>query len=255
MLTVRAELDLGDDTSVADTLDELWPWAVVNAAGYVRVDDAEDEEERCRRENVDGPERLAAHCARRGMQLVTFSSDLVFDGAKRSPYVESDPVAPLGAYGRSKADAERRVLEAMPSALVARTSAFFGPWDEYNFVTLALGALSAGKAFGATAEVVSPTYVPDLCDAVLDLLIDGERGVWHLAGPSPVSWLELARAAARHAGVDAKRLRVGGAGRARRPRYSALGSERGLLLPSLDDALARYVSERRDYAATQAVPA
>jgi dTDP-4-dehydrorhamnose reductase len=77
------------------------------------------------------------------------------------PYVESDPPAPLNVYGRSKAEAERRVLECHPAALVVRTSAFFGPWDEYNYVALVLRALRAGKPFlAATDLVVSPTYVP-----------------------------------------------------------------------------------------------
>ena len=84
---------------------------------------------------------LAQVCARHAIQLLTFSSDLVFDGKQQSPYLESDPVGPLNSYGRSKAEAERRVLDLFPEALVVRTSAFFGPWDMHNFVTLALKAL------------------------------------------------------------------------------------------------------------------
>ena len=72
------------------------------------------------------------------LRFMTFSSDLVFDGTLDRPYVESDKVAPLGVYGRSKADAERRVLDSDPQALVIRTSAFFGPWDEHNFVVQTL---------------------------------------------------------------------------------------------------------------------
>src|SRR5205823_1854885 len=124
--------------------DSYRPWAVVNAAGYVRVDDAEREPEACFRANADGPAVLAAACASRGVQLLTFSSDLVFDGSKGAPYVESDPVSPLNVYGRSKADAEVRVLRELPAALVVRTSAFFGPWDEYNFVTMALRTMAEG---------------------------------------------------------------------------------------------------------------
>jgi dTDP-4-dehydrorhamnose reductase len=90
-------------------------------------------------------------------------------------------VAPLNAYGRSKAEAERRVLDSDPQALVVRTSAFFGPWDEHNFVTQALAALGEGRPFAAAGDMtVSPTYVPDLVNACLDLLIDKECGIWHL---------------------------------------------------------------------------
>ncbi len=248
-LTTRAELDVARPESAEAMLAELRPWAVVNTAGYVRVDDAEREPEACERENVTGPANLAAACSERAMPLVTFSSDLVFDGRKSAPYLESDPVAPLNVYGRSKARAEERVLAAHPDALVFRTSAFFGPWDAYNFVTIALRELAAGRSFVATGDaVISPTYVPDLVNASLDLLIDGESGLWHLANEGAVTWAELAARAAARAGVDAgglearPRAELGMA--APRPLYSALGSERGMLLPSLDDALDRYMRER-----------
>jgi dTDP-4-dehydrorhamnose reductase len=208
----------------------------VNAAGYVRVDEAEREPELCRRENARAAAVLARACAADGIPLVTFSSDLVFDGRKGTPYVESDETRPLSVYGRSKAEAEDLVLAAHPEALVVRTSAFFGPWDAYNFVTLAL----RGAIVTAADDVrVSPTYVPDLVNAALDLLIDGEHGIWHLANDDEVSWAELAaRAGARVEPVAASTLEW----IAPRPPMSALSSERGKLLPPLDDALARYAA-------------
>jgi dTDP-4-dehydrorhamnose reductase len=253
----RAQLDITSPADVHAILRSLRPWAVVNAAGYVRVDDAEHDVERCLRENADGPAVLAAACAARGVSFATFSSDLVFDGASARPYVESDPVAPLNVYGRSKAEAERRVLAAHAKALVVRTSAFFGPWDAYNFVTICLAALRRGDRFTAAEDqVVSPTYVPDLAHAVLDLLVDGERGVWHLANAGATTWADLARAAARLArldpglvvGVPAAALALP----APRPHMTALGTERGALLPTLTSALERYVADR---AAEDAVPA
>ena len=248
-LTLRGELDIADRGSVERMLEEAGPWAVVNTAGYVRVDDAEREPERCERENTEGPAVLAAACARRGIGLVTYSSDLVFDGSKGSPYVESDAVAPLNVYGRTKAEAETRVLAELPSALVIRASAFFGPWDQYNFVTIALRELSAGRSFVAAADaVISPTYVPDLVNASLDLLIDGASGIWHLANAGAVTWADLARRAAELAGVDVGQLGTRPTRElghpAPRPLYSALGSERGGLLQPLDAALACYLRER-----------
>ena len=251
-LLTRQEMDITDPTSVDRVLTELNPWAVVNAAGYVRVDDAEREVDACLRVNTEGPAILAASCARQGVPLLTFSSDLVFDGACTTPYVESNAVAPLNVYGRSKVEAEVRVLKAHPSALVIRTSAFFGPWDDYNFVTIALRHLAAGQTFVAAEDgVVSPTYVPDLVNVSLDLLIDGECGLWHLANQSAIAWAELARLAASIAGVDASRIEarptreLGLA--APRPTYSVLGSERGVLLPSLDNAMSRYFDERQRF--------
>ena len=249
-LLTRQELDITDPASVDRALTELQPWAVVNAAGYVRVDDAEREVDACLRVNAEGPAILAASCEKQGVPLLTFSSDLVFDGACATPYVESNPVAPLNVYGRSKVEAEVRVLKAHPSALVIRTSAFFGPWDDYNFVTIALRHLTAGQTFVAAEDgVVSPTYVPDLVNTSLDLLIDGECGLWHLANQSAIAWAELARLAASIGGVDASRVEARPTRdlglTAPRPTYSVLGSERGMLLPSLDNAIVRYFDERQ----------
>ena len=251
-LLTRQEMDITNPASVDAALTQLQPWAVVNAAGYVRVDDAEREPDACLRVNAEGPAILAHSCARRGVALLTFSSDLVFDGAGVNPYVESDAVAPLNVYGRSKALAEARVLKAHPSSLVIRTSAFFGPWDEYNFVTIALRQLAAGHTFVAAEDsIVSPTYVPDLVNTTLDLLIDGEYGLWHLANNSAIAWAELARLAADIAGVDASRLEARPTRElglvAPRPTYSVLGSERGALLPSLDNAISRYFAESQQF--------
>lgn len=244
-LLSRSELDICCTDQIAARLDQLRPWALINAAGYVRVDQAEREPQACFQANADGPHALALECARRGLKLVTFSSDLVFDGSQASPYLEDSPVRPLNVYGRSKVEAEQRVLQALPEALVIRTSAFFGPWDEANFVAQTLSALRAGRQVLAASDLtVSPTYVPDLAQAGLDLLVDGEQGLWHLANGGQVTWDELGRRAAQAAGLSPEEVcpvpasRLGYA--ARRPAYSALGSRRGRLLPSLDDALARY---------------
>lgn len=245
-LLCRADMDIADPQSVARALERHEPWAVVNAAGYVRVDEAEDDPERCFRENTHGPEALARLCARDGVRLATFSSDLVFDGRRSEPYLERDRVAPLNVYGRSKAEAEQRVLDRDPGALVVRTSAFFGPWDRYNYVTVLLASLREGREFRAAADVVvSATYVPDLVNACLDLLIDGERGLWHLANGGALSWAELGQRAARLAGADATRLLACSSAqlglRAPRPRFSALSSARCALMPAVDHALERYL--------------
>lgn len=250
VLTRRGELDIADADSVAAALERHEPWLVVNAAGYVRVDDAEHEHERCHRENALGPAQLARGCARDGVALVAFSSDLVFDGTKDAPYHEHDEPAPLGVYGRTKAEAEQRVLEAHPAALVVRTSAFFGPWDRHNFVAHVLRELEGGRPVRAAEDTfVSPTYVPDLVHACLDLAIDGESGFWHLANDGVVSWADLARSAAVLAGhrpdhviaVPAREL----GWRAPRPRMSALGSARGAVMARLEDALRRYHERAR----------
>jgi dTDP-4-dehydrorhamnose reductase len=248
-LLSRSELDIADEVSVDAVFERFRPWAMVNAAGYVSVDEAELDQDRCRRENTTGAQRLAEASRRRGVRLLCFSSDLVFDGRSRRRYREDDGVAPLSAYGRSKADAETAVQAACPHALIARTSAFFGPWDQANAVHHAVNAFAADRPWRAPSDQrVSPTYVPDLVNVALDLLIDGADGIWHLANDGDVSWSELARKAASALGYsndlveECSTEELGLA--AARPAYSVLGTHRGQRLPPLDDALARFVAER-----------
>ncbi|HZX81600.1 MAG TPA: family 1 glycosylhydrolase [Lysobacter sp.] len=244
----RAEMDITEPDSIERAIDQYQPWAVINTAGYVRVDDAEREAERCFLENTQGPANLAAACARHALPLVTFSSDLVFDGENDAPYVETDATRPLNVYGESKARAERLVLDRHPDTLVVRTSSFFGPWDEHNFITIALRTLRNGDPFLAARDMtVSPTYVPDLVHACLDLLIDRESGIWHLTNSGEITWADLALRAAQLAQVDTSRLEIctdhRSHLRARRPRYSALSSRRAFPMPTLEDALDRYLRQ------------
>jgi dTDP-4-dehydrorhamnose reductase len=251
-LLTRADMDIAEPASVAAALERWQPWAVINTAGFVRVDDAESDPRQWR-ENVAGPVLLAQECARHGVRLVNFSSDLVFDGGKSSPYLESDAPSPLNAYGRAKLEAERAILTVAPDALVIRTAAFFGPWDRHNFVAQTLESLRRGERWRAAHDQwVSPTYVPDLVQATLDLLVDGERGLWHLSNRGAVSWAGLAEMSADAATLDKRLIQsVPGAALgqvAPRPRYSALASERALLMPRLEDALARYMVDRDRFA-------
>jgi dTDP-4-dehydrorhamnose reductase len=252
-LTGRAELDLADEGSVAAAIEAERPWAVINAAGFVRVADAERERDACMAANADGPERLARACRKAGIRLVTFSSDLVFDGRDGRAYDEGDPVNPACVYGLSKAEAERRVLAAMDEALVVRTSAFFGPWDRYNFPWQVVSALERGQPFPAAANVeVSPTWVPDLVHVTLDLLIDGEKGLWHLANPGRISWYDFARRVAEGAGYDPA-LVVPADGGPRR--VTALTSARGILLRPFEEALADFLRELGETEAEAALAA
>jgi dTDP-4-dehydrorhamnose reductase len=242
VLLARADLDIAEPAQARRALRDIRPWAVVNAAGYVRVAQAESEEAQCLRENAAGAAVLAAAAAEAGARHLAFSSDLVFDGALGRTYLETDTPCPDCVYGRAKETGERLAAQAAPEALIVRTAAFFGPWDEHNFLHVALGALARGAPFIASDKVcVTPTYVPDLVHAALDLLIDDERGLWHLANPDCLSWFEFAREGARAAGVDAGLLRPCAAGRARN---TGLASIRGRLLPPLASALSRFVFER-----------
>ncbi len=245
VVTNRSELPLCDEEKLWSVLGRLKPQAVVNATGWVRVDDAERDARACREANTEGAVLLARLCAEAGVHSITFSSDLVFDGAATRPYVESDTPNPLNVYGASKADAERTILQLGASALIVRTAAFFSPHDPHNFAAWIVREVGAGRMADCAGDlVVSPTYTPALANAVLDLVIDKESGLWHLSNGSGVSWAEFGRLIAHAVNLDAARVRALPAHElgwpAPRPVYSALGSAKGKLLPDLDESIAAF---------------
>jgi dTDP-4-dehydrorhamnose reductase len=248
VLTSRKELSLDDAGSIEAALRRYTPSAAINAAGWVRVDDAERDPDGCRRANTYGAVQLAEMCAEAGVPSVTFSTDLVFDGALSAPYHEEATTNPLNVYGMSKAEAERAILASCDKALIIRTAAFFSPHDPYNFAAWIVRELSAGRSVHCAGDsIVSPTYVPSLADATLDLVLDGERGVWHLANKGAVSWAEFGRRIARAIKLDESRIEERTmaelAWPAPRPTNSALTSSRGALMPDLGEAIWRFSSK------------
>ncbi len=251
-LARRSELDIADLQAIRKIVSQIKPWAIINAAGYVRVDQAEDERDLCFRENVFGPTNLAQVCAELNIPFVTFSSDLVFNGESNEAYRESHIKSPLNVYGKSKAECEEKVLHINPKALIIRTSSFFGPWDDYNFLTISLTKLLCQNHVSALSDVkVSPTYIPDLVHSTLDLLIDGEQGVIHLTNKGSTTWVEFLRKATNYSNkshhYDLSLVKdvslIDLSFKAKRPKNSVLESERFNILPSLDNALERYFAE------------
>ncbi len=245
ILLSRQNCDITDKSSVEKIIQQYKPWGIINTTGYVKVDEAETDCDNCYASNTIGVEHLAKACETTGVKLVTFSSDLVFDGRKISPYVESDQVNPLNVYGKSKARAEHFVSMQNPSALIIRTSSFFSTWDEYNFAHFTIQLLSNRQQFTVAKDVyISPTYIPDLVNATLDLMIDDESGIWHLINDGITTWAEFAFEIADRAALDTSFINVMTPAEinwaAPRPAYSVLKTEKGYLLPTLENALDRF---------------
>ncbi|GAA4746671.1 hypothetical protein GCM10023264_10390 [Sphingomonas daechungensis] len=239
VLTERSQLDICDEGSIASAIARVKPWAIINTAGFVRTWEADEKADECFLANVTGPELLAKACKLHGIPFVTFSSDLVFDGQLGRSYVEPDAPAPLCEYGRSKAEAEARLISIDAGALIVRTSAFFGPWDRHNFLFNTIEQLRRGEdVFASARTIVSPTYVPDLVHATLDLLLDEEKGIWHLTNQGSMSWHELAQAVADHTRSDAGKIIVPDHDE---PSDTSLTSSRGVLLRPLDRAISDFV--------------
>ena len=245
----RDDVDILSEKSIRSLVDEYRPWAMINATGYVRVDDAEQYQKECFAINTTAASLLAKVCFDHDIRFMSFSSDLVFDGEKRSPYHEDDKVLPLNIYGISKSEAEKLIMAENPSALVIRTSAFFGPWDKYNFVYAVLDAIKQNQPYYMPGDVIiSPTYVPDLCHKAMDLFIDEEKGIWHLSNEGNVTWAEFGGIIAERSGSKKHQLvskplaEMGW--KAKRPLYSVLQSDKGIKLPPLHNALDRFFENR-----------
>ena len=193
---------------------------MLHAAAWTDVDGAEADPDRARLVNVDGTRNVAAL----GARVVYFSSDYVFDGARREPYVESDEPRPLSVYGRTKLDGEHEVREGW----IVRSSWLFG-WTGKNFVRTMLDLGREREEVSVVADQVGcPTYVAHLAEATRDLL-GRPHGVWHLAAQGECSWAEFARAIFEEAGLDCRvrEITTEGLGRpAPRPAYSVLRSEK-----------------------------
>jgi dTDP-4-dehydrorhamnose reductase len=196
------------------------PEFVLHTAAWTDVDGAEADEAAALQANVEGTRNVAAL----GAPVVYYSSDYVFDGVKREPYVESDEPAPLGVYGRSKLLGEREVREGW----IVRSSWLFG-WIGHNFVRTMLRLGAERDEVSVVADQTGcPTYVGHLAAATEELLrLPG--GVWHVAADGQATWAEFAEAIFAEAGLECRVVPISTEelGRpAPRPAYSVLRSER-----------------------------
>lgn len=245
----HADLDVTDPRAVDYALRRYRPDAVVNCAAWTDVDGAEDHEREAMRVNDTGAGQLAAAAAGAGTKVVYPSTDYVFDGSRRRPYVESDMPAPLSAYGRSKQAGETAVAVSNPRHFVVRSSWLFGLGGS-NFVEtmLRLGR-EQPEVLVVSDQVGCPTYTRHLAGAVVVLLEGEEYGIHHVAGAGSCSWYEFAQEIFDQAGVECRVMAASTemlARKAPRPAFSVLGSERRdpLVLPHWRQGLAAYLAER-----------
>jgi dTDP-4-dehydrorhamnose reductase len=196
----RPDLDLERPESIEAAIAATAPDAVVNAAAYTAVDQAEDEPERAFRINAAAAGEVAAAARRAGARIIQVSTDYVFDGSAEGAYPESAPTNPLGVYGRSKLDGEQKVAEANPDHLILRTAWVYSPFGR-NFVRTMLAAAHGRDELNVVDDQHgNPTSALDIADGILAILgrWASEPGlglgqVYHLAGSGETSWCGLAR--------------------------------------------------------------
>lgn len=205
----RARADIADPVAVARLFAEVAPTLAINAAAYTAVDRAESEPEAATRGNATGPGVLAERCARLGVPLIHISTDYVFDGTKAGAYVEADPIAPLGVYGRTKAAGEAAVRAADERHVILRTSWVYGVHGA-NFLKTMLRLAGERDRLTIVADQRGcPTATRDIAEALLAVARQMEAGTarfgtYHFAGSGVTTWHGFARAiisaAARHTG-------------------------------------------------------
>ncbi len=193
-----AELDITDADAVASTVADHSPDVIVNAAAYTAVDGAEEDEQTATLVNTTGVANLADAADAAGAFLIHISTDYVFDGAKTDWYDEDDPIAPVGAYGRSKAGGEQAALAANDS-VVLRTAWVYGALGS-NFVTTMLRLAASRDTLGVVGDQLGcPTAAIDIARTIVELVDRHKRGplpyrLFHVAAPDQASWHEFALA-------------------------------------------------------------
>lgn len=265
----RGELDIGDDASIRAALELHRPDLVWNGAAFNAVDKAQSSEgaHDAMRINALGPTLLALACRDVGVQLVHFSTDFVFDGAKGSPYVEGDATNPLSIYGASKLAGERAVLAASPQHFAIRVERLFGPVFDFNtgggsaakpggnFPLLMLRlARERGRVRVVNDQVGTPSYSPDIARAAWQLVERAQGGLFHLTNAGEVSFADYATRIFALAGVSCDVEGVSSeeyGAPAPRPLFSAMSSAKAFSLGvppirSWHAALDEFLRERNE---------
>jgi dTDP-4-dehydrorhamnose reductase len=242
----RSALDVTDAAAVNEAFAEVSPDTAINCAAWTDVDGAEAAEAEALRLNGDAAGNVAAGAAAVGASVVLPSTDYVFDGTATRPYVESDPMSPQSAYGRTKLAGESATAGANPRHFVVRTAWLFGAGGR-NFVETMLGLAETGVVTVVRDQVGSPTYTAHLAEGLLRLAETDAYGLHHMAAGGQCSWYDFARAIFEDAGVECRVLSTTSAEFARpapRPAYSVLDTEwpDAIRLPDWRDGLREYLS-------------
>jgi dTDP-4-dehydrorhamnose reductase len=244
--------DIRDANRVREAVEQSRPDWIVLAAAYTNVDDCESHSELAFAVNRDGPVHVARAAKQAGAKLLFLSSDYVFDGKKTTPYEAEDARNPQSVYGRSKAEAEIGLLEVLPEACIARTSWLFGTGGKCFPDTILKLAANRSSLDVVSDQRGDPTYSVDLAGAIIELCRKDAAGIVHVSNAGECSWFEFAREVVQRAGLSTEMRPVSSQQMARpapRPAYSVLSSKSlqpyGIEMPTWQDALQRYLQERK----------
>jgi dTDP-4-dehydrorhamnose reductase len=200
--TGSSDFDIGDITATMAAIGSIRPDLIIHCAAYTDVDGCERDPERAYRINACGAGNVAAAAESVGADIIAISTDFVFDGRKGEPYAEDDATNPLGVYGASKLAGEERVREACRRHKIVRTSWLYGLTGKCFPRSILNAAQTRPEVRVVSDQIGSPTFTPDLADALVELVSIPEVGIFHLAGGGQCSWYELAAETLRLAGRE-----------------------------------------------------
>ena len=185
-------MDITDAGQVKRVIEECKPDAVIHCAAYTAVDAAEDNQELCRKINVDGTRNIAEVCKDMGIPIMYFSTDYIFDGQGENFWKEDDPKKPLNVYGQTKYEGELNVQELIEKYFILRISWVFGV-NGNNFIKTMLRVGPQCGEVGVVADQIgSPTYTYDLAKLVIDMIQTDKYGTYHVTNEGICSWYEFA---------------------------------------------------------------
>ena len=246
------DADVRDSLRVRQVLQETRPDWIVLSAAYTDVDGCESNADLAFAVNRDGAVNVATAAKEIGARLLFLSSDYVFDGTKTTPYETDDLRNPQSVYGRTKAEAEIKLLELMPDCCIVRTSWLFGIGGKCFPDTILKLAATRPSLDVVNDQRGSPTYVVDLAHVIASLCWSNAVGIVHATNAGDCSWFEFAQEIVRSAGLVTPVRPVSSAQMTRlapRPPYSVLSPARlralGVELPTWQDALRRYLEQRQ----------
>jgi len=244
------EIDIQDESMTIAKIESQRPDTIINLAAYTDVDGCESHEEKAFAINAEGMRHVALGALRCRAKVVYLSTDYVFDGKKREPYLEDDSPHPLSVYGRSKWKGEQYVQELVEDALIVRTQWLYGKYGK-NFVTSILRLAREKKVLSIVDDQVgSPTYTIDISRAIAALIRRGARGVFHAANSGLCTWYTFGQEIVKLSGVEGVKvvpISSEELGRpAPRPSYSVLSTEKlkretGMTLRPWSEALREYL--------------
>lgn len=245
------DIDIRDAQKVREVVNAARPDWIVLAAAYTDVDGCEAKPDLAFAVNRDGAVNVAHAANQVGARLLFLSSDYVFDGRKASPYETTDPRNPQSVYGRSKAEAEMRLLDVLPECCIARTSWLFGIGGKCFPDTILKLAANRPALDVVNDQRGCPTYASDLANAIIQLCRANAGGIVHATNTGDCTWFDFAREVIRASGLPTDVRPVNSAQMARpapRPAYSVLSPESlrrfGITTPTWQDALHRYLQAR-----------